>query len=417
MSIFTRHPHPPPNPTFLASAHFVDEKGAPYVGYSASLWVDTQGILFTTTDVQGRASWWITNQYEGWGAQLSMSKEVDSPQLFTERIPTNRDTQKAPYGLGVHAVPLPPPIPAPKSRDEILSVTMMFQGLTVQTQQFGALPWFEAALPWMTKADRESAYAAKKAAGDTHSMAGAPTGGALYPEPGQPYDQPGFGPLDWTNGLTKMTPDFLALIVEQIQHGFTPIVFFDERQDVSRKCLELAMDAYLTNEYGVDFTQYVITVPGFDGVFYGWNPPDLIVEWAAYARSRSPNCYLGLEHNTGHIPLGEGGSDYAPGGKMNGFDLILSEYDDWNPNVPGSAGDGVWQINGRLERPYNRPPDQPQGDDPNPPFYLAQPSPRGPYYHLAFEFNEFLWVRSRVSAEDIQKQRDYLKAMGCRWTG
>ena len=364
---------------------------------------------------------------QGWYVFTSIRASLDLTKISVSGIPS-----KKPYSrvitlpprnvnivIGGPAAPtdisLPglesimPPVP---TRDQVLSIQLTFQGLTVQTQQYGTLPWFEAALAWLNPTDRQSVYAAKHAAGDTHCIIHVPNGIPLYDAPGQPYNQ--MGPLDWTNGERYIdTLWFGTLVKEVITNGFTPMIFMDERQDHSMRIMPLVLRALQAET--PDLTQYCIILPGWDGVFYGWDPND-IVAWATLARSIAPNCYLGLEHNTGHIPLGEGGEDYLPGGRMNGFDVILSELDDW-PDEGG--GDGTWQIVGRMVRPYHRPPDQPAGDDPNPPFYLAPESPRGPYYYCAFEFGyaEYLWVRGKITAEAIQNRRNRIKALGVKWTG
>src|SRR5205823_10255601 len=115
-----------------------------------------------------------------------------------------------------------PPVP---TRDQVLSVNLMFQGLTVQTAQFGALPWFEAALAWLTPQDRQAVYAAKQKAGDTHCIIALPSGPPLYDEPNQPYSADRFGPLDWTAGNTAIDPKFVALVAEVIRAGFVPLLF------------------------------------------------------------------------------------------------------------------------------------------------------------------------------------------------
>src|SRR5207248_613380 len=108
-------------------------------------------------------------------------------------------------------------------------------------------------------------------------------------------------------------------------------------------------------------------VPGFDAVFYGWEPSNIKVpQFPADFRSRWPDGYLAIEHDIGHIPLGNGPADYAPLGLMRDYDAILSEF----PNWP-TTGDPVWQIIGRLSGPaYRRDPAQPPADDPTPPWYL-----------------------------------------------
>lgn len=116
-----------------------------------------------------------------------------------------------------------------------------------------------------------------------------------------------------------------------------------------------------------------------------------------------------LEFSTGHIPLGNGPSDYAPGGAMVDYDVIMAEFDNWP-----TLGDAEFQIIGRMIGPaYVRPPQQPSGDDPHPPWYLATPSPRGAYYFIAFEYATYQWTRSQISATMVQQGRAWYLATGC----
>jgi hypothetical protein len=297
---------------------------------------------------------------------------------------------------------LKPNFPDAPTREQVLGVNLTFQGLTVTTNQYGVLPWFEAALAWLTYDDRQRVYDAKHKVGDTHCIIQFPFGD-LYPEPNQPYNQ--FPPLDWTNNYLNL----LNLGIEVIEHGFYPIIFPDERQDESLAQMQQIIKTLK------DIVPYCIFMTGWDGVFYGWEPSHVVIpKWAATMRAINPNVYLGIEHNQGHIPLGEGGDDYLPNGNMKDFDVVFGEYDGWLPS--NSPGDEVWQILGRMIRPYNRPPDQPQGDDPNPPFYLVD-SDRGPRYYCTFEFDEYRWVRNGVSASQISDERNYLKACGSKYTG
>lgn len=87
--------------------------------------------------------------------------------------------------------------------------------------------------------------------------------------------------------------------------------------------------------------------------------------------------------------------------------MVLQEF----PGPP--TGDQVWQVAARELGPsYVRPPDQPSGDDPNPPYYLAGGTPRGPWFAVAFEYDEYRWVRNLVTATQNQQERQYLAALG-----
>jgi hypothetical protein len=315
-----------------------------------------------------------------------------------------------------------PPLPTPPTRDQALNVCLTFQGLSFYSNQFNEeMPLFEAAMPWLGGDDRDTIYRRKRAAanpfcpaGDTHSIIAVPDGRPLYDEPNQPYNAGRFPSLDWTAGETHVDGRLADLVVEQRRAGFIPLVFLDERFDHSNAMLPLVIDALRHNTYGVDLTAHVVILPGWDGVFYGWEPSHQVIPaWAARARQLCPSCMLGIEHNTGHIPLGEGDSDWVSGGLMKDFDLLMSEFDD------ARFDDSVWQIAARTIGPaYRRPADQPSSDDPRPPFYLREPTARGPRRACAFEFYEYGWVHDWYRADhaqllkDVQEARKYFKNIG-----
>lgn len=318
-------------------------------------------------------------------------------------------------------------LPAPPTRDEALNLCITFQGLTVQTQQFGTLPGFEAALPWLTPADRLAYYAAKHASttwcgasGDTHALIHLPSGPPLYDEPNQPYSADRFGPLDWTAGNTRIDDRLPNLVTEVAQNGFRTMLLFlggdngagCDATPMSANCafpiamkqLDLVSDALSRGP--VDLRPYVIPIPGYDGVFYGYSP-DQIVQWGQ--KCRTLFVYCGLEHSTGHIPVGEGDSDWLAGGRMQVFDLILSEFND------DQFDDTVWQIAPRLiGSAYVRPANQPASDDPPPvSFYLREPTPRGFVRDCAFEFGLYGQVHGVYDAAHVNaNQRPYFQRVG-----
>ena len=183
---------------------------------------------------------------------------------------------------------------------------------------------------------------------------------------------------------------------------------------IAMQQLPLVMNALRGSSYG-DLTKYVVVIPGWDSVFYGWEPAhEKIPGFATAFRALCATCFLGIEHGTGHIPLGEGDSDWVRGGDMQGYDLLLSEFND------DQFDDTVWQAASRLLGPaYRPPPDEPLADDPGVPFgatngrfYLRDGTERGRFYTCAFEFGEYGYVRSQYDAAHVQQQRDYFTKIG-----
>jgi hypothetical protein len=299
----------------------------------------------------------------------------------------------------------------------MLSPRLTFQGLIFDTAQFGRLPGFEACLPWLTPADRQVVYAAKRAVGDTHCIITIPDGPPLYDEPGQAYSADKFGPLDWTAGNTTIDPQLPALIREVLAAGFSKILLYlggdggGDAYQIAYTQLDLL---YANEDYATTLYRYCVVLPGWDGVFYGW-PLERVQPWAAKFRLYWPDGYLGLHYSTGHIPLGEGGSDFKPGGRMQDFDLLVGEYDDQLHQ------DSTWQILNRLEAHYQRPSDQPAGDDPDRRYYLNEPSPRGRWGHFAMEFGEYEAVRCGDNfagmVAHVNQNRAYMRSMGVAYVG
>lgn len=311
-----------------------------------------------------------------------------------------------------------PPFPPVPSRQDVLGVKMHFRGgIVVDSPTYGKMPWWPTALSWCDSATRKIAYDEMRAAGDTHALIEVPNGLPLYNEWGQFYSPDRFGPLDWTNNETSLVSSpFSELVDEVIEAGFKYLIAMDERQPNSTRIVQLVMRALSDTQL-----QYGLTMPGYDGVFYGWpNDQQTIPNWASLARAIKPNCYLGIEHNVGHIPLGNGPGDYN-NGLMSGYDCVLGEF-----GVGGSIhNDATWQVLGRMIRPYNRPSDQPSWDDPNPPFYNVNSS-RGPRSYIAFETDDpYYWVRtdvnnpSALSAARLRIDNDtqYFRGMGCQYIG
>ncbi len=78
----------------------------------------------------------------------------------------------------------------------------------------------------------------------------------------------------------------------------------------------------------------------------------------------------------------------------------------------------MWQIAGRLLGPdYHRPAEQPAADDPAPPYYLVNSTPRGARIVVAFEFETYRWVRSQIAATQVNFERQSLANVGYQYVG
>ena len=320
------------------------------------------------------------------------------------------------------ALGLTPPFPQAPPRDQVCGIKITFQGLTVNTQQFGSVNWFETFLQCCQPNDRQAVYDAKHAAHDTHAIVEFLPGGPVYDEsPFQQFVSPDYEAIPQA---------FLALIEEIILAGFIPLVVYngdnaDNPSDGYPNAARQApiLSALLASSGYGDLNRYVLYGRLWDGVFYGSSPAN-IAAFGQLFRSLLPNGYLAIEHNVGHIPSGGGEGDWNPGGAMSDYDVVLSEFNNGLPrtndqNPDTNPGSSIWMIVDRLVRPWNRPPDMPTGPqwDPSPPFYFASGSARGPYFYCAFEFDEYRWVRGQVSAAEVASERAYLQAMGCTFTG
>jgi hypothetical protein len=324
-----------------------------------------------------------------------------------------------------------PPFPPPPSRDQVCALKVSLQGLTYTTQQFGAFPaWFYAAL---LPADQASARATHRTAGDTHITISI---SEAYREPGTLWPEALKDGYDFTNSLQSLrdviTPAildgfFIDLPLAGDGMGAGP----DYNDPVGRTYgydwLMTNLPRIITSLQGdgtptnPDLTPFILFRPGWDAVFYGWGipgevpdqQPDRVRKFGELFRSLLPNGYLAIEHTPGNIPCGEGGSDYAPGGLMQTYDTILSEFNTVHE-------DSCWQIVARMVADYHRPADQPAGDDPYPPFYLSHGTPRGRYYYVAFEPTKggvYEWCRGHCTLDEVNEVRAYLHSLGAELTG
>lgn len=307
------------------------------------------------------------------------------------------------------------PFPSTPDRTTVCGVQLTFQGLQVTInsgEHAGSYPcWFETAFQCLEYEARQDVYAAKRAVQpipDKHIILEFLPEESIYDEPDQPFQ------VFISPDFESNPQSFLALVEEVIENGFIPIVAYngdnaDNPNDGYPNALRQLpiLDNLFKNSQHGDIRPYILFARLWDGVFYG-STPENIQNFAQQFRILNPLGYLAIEHNTGHPPVGNGERDYQPGGMMEDYDVIMSEFNNW-PATGGAA----WEIAARYLGPaYVRPPDQPVDDDPRPPFYLATPNPRGPYFPIGFEWGEYFGVRDKYSPQDFINGRNYYRGLG-----
>lgn len=387
-------------------------------------WVSTvMGPLFASRYKQAGRTIGDDPQYAVWPSRTIY--DITASGLTPDASLAKHDAELC------QALGITPPFPPAPSRDQVCGVRIGFQGVTIQTAQYGAIPAFGPETTTLDDADLTSYCQQMVAAGNTHVEIAVSW---MYSEPGYTYPVPG---RDLTTDLPELHRRLVLMLGVPGVKAVLVFLAGDGRSQPKNPDGTYPYNDPQGHTYGhewlmdnfprigaalFDLRQYLLFVPGYDGVFYGWGnlpseppTPDLqpqrVIDFGNLFRHVLPDGYLALEHDIGHIPVGEGGADYS--GPLQSYDVILSEFDNWP-----ATGDPTWQIAARMLGPaYVRPSDQPSGDDPHPPFYLGPGTPRGGYFTCAYEFATYPWVRNRISAADVQKGRDYYKALGYQFTG
>lgn len=364
--------------------------------------------------------------------------------------------------------------PAIPTREQICAIQTSLQGLTYHTKQYGNIPaWFYAGL---NEEDRAIARQDHKNQGDTHVHISI---SAAYKQEGTLWPAELREGYDFTQNLEGLR----AILIETICDGLLidmPLAgdglgigpgYNDPVghtyghgwlvNNLERIIRGLQGDGSSQTTTG-DLTPYIIFRPGWDAVFYGWGGEESaqmsatqqkaqynlrwrlararlgeipeptpmsaqalddqqkrIKDFGLQFRSILPNGYLALEHTPGNIPVGLGPSDYDRDGLMSTYDTLMGEFATVHEN-------SFWQVLARMQRPFYRPADMPANNpdgtpnDPNPPHYTAQGTPRGPYFYIAYEPTTggvYEWCRGRCSLEDVKQVDSYMRSCGALYTG
>lgn len=296
-------------------------------------------------------------------------------------------------------------LPLPYTRQQMQNVKTSFQGMSVVTQQFGQIQAWGPELSGLNASDRQVYYTTKRLRGDTHSELAiswnyANDNGFSYPVPG----------VDLSNNLSTLR----SLIIENINAGFKGVLLFLAGDGESNSTFTyndpvgwtygrawLMANFKRIHDYLKDLDDYIIYVPGYDGVWYGWATPEDLINWFIFAKITNQVKYLAVEFCTG-ITYWETENDFhTVAGRC--LDIVLQEFDG------NLHQDSFWQICARQVGPnYVRPPDQPQGDDPNPPWLLSGED----INPIMYEYNTYQWVRYQINEQGVIDNANYGKAAG-----
>ena len=362
---------------------------------------------------------------------------------------------------------LDPPVPTLEyskpipnfTRDEVCGCQVTLSGLLITTAQFGTQPWFELAYQCLASAeDRKNVRIQKKQAGDTGVVIEF-FNDQRYIYPNRPGNETWLGQC--VTNVGEFDKELFKLYIREIlEDGLVPVVVFDgdngdnpvDGYPNALRQLPVLVD--LLSEYASN----ILFARFWDGVFYG-SEPENIQNFGTQFRKLLPNGHLAIEFNPGHIPVGNGPSDYQlPDGMMVGYDVIVAEYfwpsaNNTPPSIIGAVYDEhhgyspvyasnadnwtqVWQINARLMDNYKAPTNQPfnvqtialdgpskgqtvivSSDSQNPPNYLKSGNARGKYFFWAWELGEYEWVRHEITFGELKNTGRYFKDMGCDIVG
>ncbi len=361
---------------------------------------------------------------------------------------------QAPYLFLARPAHVTPVFGSVPTRDELCSVRMRFQGMSIDLPAgstydplkarywwdplmtgFGAGPT-DAGMP--SQADRMAVYAAHrnvKPIPDTHLNLSLDLGGL------------------------RTLPRVLDVAQEAVTLGGMTAIVLMCMGDGSRtdpdpgalgydwlmanfQAIYQAARAINTGDPNNSLAHRLIFVPGYDGVVPGWQPPSSVDRFLLMARSvidYGKAGALGLELSSGYCKWGtDDGIERNNWATLAGkaVDVIFQEGPiDQKPPEPfpppavwermtnqeKAPWTQVYQMIDRMVRPYYPLPGQP--DDPNPPYLLAGGTPRGEFYYDYLEYDTMSWTgpwrhgTRPYPIEKIAQHRAVAYQMGGLWVG
>jgi len=324
------------------------------------------------------------------------------------------------------------PVP---TRDQLCAVRNQFQGMSITLPAGSSFDpllaryWWDPALSQMNALpDRLAVYAAHRAVGDTHLLVTLNLGGlstlpaviALAREAVIVGGMTGILMMCMGDGHGTPNSDPGALGYTWLMANF-PAIYAMVRADH-------------TGDPNNSLAHRTIFVPGFDGVVPDWQPPSSVDRFLLMARGvidAGGAGALGLELSAGYCVWGdehavEGNNWTTPAG--HAVDVILQEGPiDMGPPIPCPPGppqprwSQVYQIVGRMVRPFSPVPGQ--HDDPSPPYLLGAGTPRGPFFYVWWEFDTYSWTLPwrrggpPYPLTTVLEHRQAAYDMGCLWVG
>lgn len=399
--------------SYLYAIQTLDSNDRPLGG----VYIDAKSLNGPWQAITDECGWFHAYLAEGdYDVTFSKSGYKDEPRNWHLG-----DAPDRPIFVGLETSNVFPPYP---TREQVCNVFCGFQGITIHTHQFGDIPAFGPEAGALNDDDTIWYCEQMKGLGFTHVEFAISW---QYDEPDFNYPVPG---LDLAYNLEEvarrldliirqgmfvkfsMAGDGLSVNDDPQQGQYNDPHGWTYGYEWAMINLERVL-GFLSDYLGHDLTEFCIFVPGYDAVFYGWGKegevPDLqpqrVIEFGNHFRSIKPDGKLGIEHSDGKIPVGNTTLDWTTNGPLDAYDSLLSEYNPFNLH-----SDSAWQIIGRCSRPYNRPPDQPAGDDPNPP-YIIQDCSRGKRFYIMYELLTYLWVRNEVTIEECNNEYDYFTEM------
>ena len=379
----------------------------------ATLTPDSFNALAGLQTSPGRFSFIVPGNYSG-GATITITTPSFLPfsqRLFLSQADGSCKEEPLPTSGAWEICPvitLKPSFPNPPTRAQILGAHESFQGAVLHTSQFGDLNWWPTAWDSLNAQDQQASFAQISSWGDTEITLSSIWD---YGEAGQPY---GSGQLVPPANFMSHLQDYRQLAKNIIQAGFIPEYYLqgDNGFDQYMANMPLVVAALLPQPGDpLDLTQYGGFLICYDSCIPGYQPPTQVDQAILALRALVPNGVIKIEQASGYASWcgdGCGASDFqSPAG------MALDEWDIEFPLWP-TTGDQVWQILGRdLGPAYIRDPLQPAGDDPNPPFYMSQPTPRGPRQVRCKEYGTYTWVRGQITAQAVTTARAYYSSLGC----